>query len=45
MRIVSVRALVLLLLGIVAVTLAAAFCEDCDTAARHFLRELFRAVF
>lgn len=20
-------------------------CEDCDTAARHFLRQLFRAVF
>jgi hypothetical protein len=32
-------------LSVVVVWVVSATCEDCDTAARHFLRQLFRAMF
>jgi hypothetical protein len=38
------RVVVLLAIAAVAVWAVSATCEDCDTAARHFLRQLFRAV-
>lgn len=41
----SKRLLMVLAIAAVAVWAVSATCEDCDTAARHFLRQLFRAMF
>ncbi len=39
------RTALLIALVAVVVLFVTTVCEDCDTAARHFLRQLFRAFF
>jgi hypothetical protein len=41
----SKRAILLIAIAAVVIWSVAATCEECDTAARHFLRQLSRAVF